>query len=284
MELTKEQFLGIQILIAFVTITSIGLIVGVPFLLNQDPTNNNSSDDNSIFKKPQLSASVLEEQAGITKYFDSGQNLDLSIARSELKIVEKETLDYIVGSLALPNLTESDDVHCLVHKDGWIVCYYLKQEPTSKIVDWNFYSDGVLEKTKLQLGLEVMADAYLLTVSNANYYHYYYQNANKYMIIIEETDEYRTSDSFILYLPTEFTYYETSWGLNGESTKYGAFSGELSPGSNHTITVEYIRLGGPSTGYSYNYYLDVDGTNIDIVGDDSEGHGRVAIVLVYYEP
>ena len=81
----------------------------------------------------------LEEEAGMSMYVNIGKPIDLSKAKAVYKIIEKETTDYVVGSLSLPGLPQTDDVHCFVHKDGWIVVYYLKGEPISKIIDWNYY-------------------------------------------------------------------------------------------------------------------------------------------------
>jgi len=282
--LNKKSLNLIIKIVGIVGIFSIGIVIGF-FILNDTQTNNNYgnnndpiSDNDLLFLAPPITSSFLDEEAGITIYFDAGQSLDLGVAKNEFKTIEEETADYVIGSLGLPNLPETEDVHCLVHKDGWIVCFYLKQEPTSKIVDWNFYSGGILSKTKLYEGLEIIANAYpSVLITNPSYYHYNYQNANKLMIVIDESPT-SASDSFNLFLPTEFTFYEKSWNLNGGSTKIGKFSGELNQGITHIISLDY-------TGYSdYNYILRVDGTEIDRVYRDSQSQGRVAVVLVYYQP
>jgi len=282
--LNKKSLNLIIKIVGIVGIFSIGIVIGF-FILNDTQTDNNYgnnndpiSDNDLLFLAPPITSSFLDEEAGITIYLDAGQSLDLGVAKNEFKTIEEETADYVIGSLGLPNLPETEDVHCLVHNDGWIVCFYLKQEPTSKIVDWNFYSGGILSKTKLYEGLEIIANAYpSVLITNPSYYHYNYQNANKLMIIIDESPT-SDSDSFNLFLPTEFTFYEKSWNLNGQITKIGKFSGELNQGITHIINLDY-------TGYSaYNYILRVDGAEIDRVYRDSQSKGRVAVVLVYYQP
>jgi len=224
-----------------------------------------------------LSASTgitfLEEEAGMSIYVNVGHSLDLSVAKTVYKTIEKETPDYVVGSLSLPNLPETDDVHCFVHKDGWIVVYYLKNEPISKIIDWNYYSsEGVLTNTKLQVGLENMCLlAFGVTVTDAKYYHFQYTYADKWMMIIESR-EGAGEDSFNLKIPSEFTFYERSWSFYGRAyddgwstysavfkidgntissisvtsytTKYGQLTAtQLSPDVFHTVSIYRGKAG-----------------------------------------
>jgi len=278
MRLNKKQSRILLAVIGIITISTVSLIVGIHFWINNQNNGNDLAsedpigDDGLTFVEPLFISSFLDEEGGITIYFDAEQTLDLSVAEAEFKTIEQHTETYIVGTLGLPNLPETEDVHCFVHIDGWIACYYLKQEPTSKIVDWNFYSGGVLSKTKLYEGLEIIVNAYFITITDAHYYHYHYQNANKFMIIIEEATNAK-DDSFNLFLPIEFTFYEKSWNLNGQETKMGIFSGELNPDTTHTITLHY---------FSYDYDLKVDGVKVDYV-NALDNKARVAVLLVYYE-
>jgi hypothetical protein len=224
--------------------------------------------------------SFLDKEAGIALYLNVSGPIDLSKARSVFRTIEKETLNYTVGSIALPNLPESEDVHCFVHKEGWIVVYYLKAEPVSKIIDWSYWSGGQLTKNKLQVGLEQMCNALGVSVSGAKYYHFQYPYANKSMIAIE-TIVGSGEDSFTITIPVEFTMYERSWShysqhaweysyfkidgnvINSISsseplTKYGTLTvAQLSPGVTHTVSVS-----GLYSGYLYG----------------------VCIALVYQEP
>lgn len=186
----------------------------------------------------------LEEEAGMSIYVNVGQSLDLSVAKTVYKTIEEETSDYIVGSFYLPNLPETEDVHGFVHKDGWIVVYYLKNEPISKIIDWNYYSANQLTKTKLQVGLEQMGNALGITVTNAKYYNFQYTYADKWMIIIESR-EGSGEDSFNLKIPGEFTVYERSWSHYAE---YDLEAGAWGPA--------YFRIDGNiinQISYSYPY-------------------------------
>jgi len=181
--------------------------------------------------------SFLEEEAGMSIYINIGRSIDLAVAKTVYRTIEKETSNYTVGSIALPGLTESEDVHCFVHKDGWIVVYYLEAEPVGKIIDWSYWSGGKLTKNKLQVGLEQMANALGASVTGAKYYHYQYPYANKCMLIIE-TLVGPGEDSFNVTIPLEFTVYERSWSHYAGSTK---------------------------SYWSYDSYFKIDGNTIDLI-------------------
>jgi len=214
--------------------------------------------------------SFLDEEAGISLYLNVNRSIDLSVAKTVYRTIEKETVNYTVGSIALPNLSESEDVHCFVHKEGWIVVYYLKAEPVGKIIDWSYWSGGQLTKNKLQVGLEQMCNALGVSVSGAKYYHFQYPYANKCMIIIE-TVVGSGEDSFTITIPVEFTVYERSWShyaqyaypsdfkidgnkINSISsstplTKYGTLTvAQLSPDVVHTVSI---------SGYTSDYLCSV---------------------------
>jgi len=176
---------------------------------------------NPVFAQSASSETTfLEEEAGMSIYINIGRSIDLAVAKTVYRTIEKETSNYTVGSVALPGLPESEDVHCFVHKDGWIVTYYLKAEPIGKIIDWAYWSGGTLTKNKLQVGLEQMGNALGASVTGAKYYHFQYPYANKCMIIIETllgAGGYE-EDSFNITIPLEFTVYERSWSHYAEDT------------------------------------------------------------------
>jgi hypothetical protein len=178
---------------------------------------------NPVFAQSASSETTfLDEEAGMSIYVNIGRSIDLAVAKTVYRTIEKETSNYTVGSIALPGLPESEDVHCFVHKDGWIVAYYLKAEPVGKIVDWNYWSGGQLTKNKLQVGLEQMTNALGVVVTGAKYYHFQYAYANKCMLIVE-TLVVGGEDSFNITIPIGFTVYERSWSHYAEYTYYGNY-------------------------------------------------------------
>ncbi len=284
----EHRLVRLIVIIVTVGIVSLGAVWGIDVLRNSIGSGAaTGTNDNGIFflSRPVMAAesTFLDEEAGISAYTNLGTAIDLSVARTGFKTIEQETADYIVGSIALPDLPETEDVHCFVHSDGWIVTYYLAAEPTSKVIVWSYYSPGNL-KTKLQLGLEEMTYALGVTATDINYYHFQYPYANKWMVIVDCTVD-REGDSFNLKIPGDFTIYERSWShyaqcysssgffyfrIDGnqinatheDETECGKLTpAQLSPDTFHTIVVE-----------PYGYYWHS--------GDQS----CIGIVLVYLEP
>jgi len=252
-----------------VAILACGLL-GVYLYNNSDGGGDNNivneAGQHFLLVNPVFAQSVssettfLEEEAGMSIYVNIGRSIDLAVAKTVYRTIEKETSNYTVGSVALPGLPESEDVHVFVHKDGWIVAYYLKAEPIGKIIDWAYWSGGTLTKNKLQVGLEQMGNALGASMTGAKYYHFQYPYANKSMIIIE-TIVGSGEDSFTIKIPIEFTIYERSWShyaqysyytsyfkIDGNTississtsalTKYGTLAiAQLSPDIVHTVSV-----------------------------------------------
>lgn len=139
------------------------LLVGNGLLLAES-----NSTDLETMPESTSGSSFLEEEAGITAYTQV-DSVDLSQAKSAFKNVEKETDEYIVGSVGLENYPESSDPHVYVDKSGWIASYYLKNEPVSKIVDWEQYSPESINTTKLEKGLVAITNALGVAVPYTNY-------------------------------------------------------------------------------------------------------------------
>lgn len=185
-----------------------------------------------VLAKPALAqttgASFLEQEAGIAAYVNVGQGIDLAKAKAAYRTLEKETESYVIGSVALPDYPASEDVHVYVHKDGWIVAYYIKDEPTSKIIHWLSYTPGKIT-TNLELGLDMMANSLGLAITNLEYYHFNYPNANKLMLIAksrETNTPARGTETFELTIPGSLMVYERAWSLY--VYKRPAYTGEAS--------------------------------------------------------
>ncbi|KKM27483.1 hypothetical protein LCGC14_1574270, partial [marine sediment metagenome] len=252
-----------------------------------DNTNMIDGELNEIsFLRPSQSSTFLDDEAGISIYTDMGQQLDLNQAKSGLKTIEKETSNYIVGSISLPNLPESDDVHIFVHKDGWIVVYYLKVEPLSKIIDWNSYSGGQLTKTKLQLGLDEMSNILFIIPSIVKYYHFQYPLADKSMLIIEVQNGGGT-DSFNIKIPGDLIVFERSWthraGPNLLTYTGMLTFAQLNPDIFHTVEA-YVYSTGTWGTYKHSKFI-IDGITINHINAGQIGpiFSEVGIGIIYEE-
>jgi hypothetical protein len=220
-------------------------------------------------------ATTLDEEAGISIYLNAGHALNLNVALSKLHIVEYNTSNYVIGSIAIPTnsggtLGSDEDAHCFVHTAGWIVVYYLNSEPTSKIIDWSWWSGGQLSGSmnKLQAALEEMGTGLGLSLANvhagAKYYDFRYTDATGLMLIIKTQTNAGTS-SFDIELPGNFTFKDESWShyvqnrgdpnpstlvIDGNAidtsvnagTHYGELPSLLATDTFHTVSVSAVYL------------------------------------------
>jgi len=231
----------------------------------------------------------LEEEAGMSMYVNIGRSIDLEVAKTVYRTIEKETSNYTIGSVPLPDLPESEDVHCFVHKDGWIVTYYLKTEPVSKIIDWNYWSGGELTKNKLQVGLEQMGNALGASVTDARYYHFQYPYANKCMIIIETLvgTGSCSEDNFNITIPLEFTVYERSWSHYSEHAYPMDAPDTRSRFKIDGNTINIISESSPQTKYGQLTVVQLSPDMFHTVSVSGYYSGRlygVCIALAYQEP
>ena len=240
------------VIIVIVGIVSLGAVWGIDVLRNGIGSGaTTGTNDNGIFflSRPVMAAgsTFLDDEAGISAYTNLGTVIDLSVARTGFKTIEQETADYIVGSIALPDLPETEDVHCFVHSDGWIVTYYLAAEPASKIIGWIYSSPGNLI-TKLEVGIDEMCNTLATVAGDISYYHFHYPLANRLMVITECAAS-EDPDSFNLKIPGDFTISERSWS-------------------------HYAVLG--CSYYSEYSYFKLDGNQIDSIGEPGGTHqGRL---------
>lgn len=244
----------------------------------------------SLFVNPvsALSASsettFLEEEAGMSIYVNVGQSLDLSVAETVYKTIEEQTSDYIVGSFALPDLPETEDVHCFVHKDGWVVVYYLKNEPISKIIDWSYYSANQLTKTKLKVGLERMGIVLGASVADAKYYNFQYPYADKWIIVVE-SNETSGTDSFNMKIPGEFTVYERSWSHYAQARSDWPYAPDPATFQIDESTISSISDLSYTTKYGSLTATQLSLDEFHTVSTHSfyDGKHSVAIILAYQE-
>lgn len=227
----------------------------------------------------------LEEEAGISGYADVGEEIDLNEAKSVFRTIERETEEYVVGSVPLPGYAESEDVHCYVHKDGWVVTYYLQEEPAAKIVDWNSYGGAEITSTKLENGIAEICSAAGVPFTESTYYHFQYPNAENLMIAADAQFGPGT-DTFNLIIPSDLVVYERSWSHYASSSSSAADSILKLDGNtlNH-IDFTYVS-GNEDTGYGWlsssDLQMDVSHT-ISINNDTPMETGFDAIILIYRE-
>jgi hypothetical protein len=163
--------------------------------------------------------STIENEAGISAYFQVPTGINLSSVRSVFRTIEAETTDYIIGSVPVPNYGEEWDVHCYVHKDGWVLAYYPAGDPVGKIFDWIAYHNAGRAniRTKFESTFIVIADTIGIPFTGATYYHFQYPDATHLMLIVDWGSTY---DFFKVKLPESFAYYERSWSLGSTNSSW----------------------------------------------------------------
>jgi hypothetical protein len=154
--------------------------------------------------------SFAAREAGIAAYIRANSNINLATVVSFYRTIETQTADYILGSVAVTGYNDSHDVKVYIHKDGWVMAYYPKGEPTSRIFDWVRYDGSGTLPTKLEevltrIGVQVGASAAVPT-----YYHFAQPNANRLLLVADRLDAGGT-DNFDIELPNTFTFHENSW-------------------------------------------------------------------------
>jgi len=173
-------------------------------------------------------ATYLEQEAGIAYYVNTTGPLNLNTAKNAMVNVENVTSDYVIGSLKWGSISSDDYPHCFVHKDGWIVVYYLKinlANPTTtgwlgKIIDWSDRSQISFPITSNLLydGLYYIATQTLgISITNAKYYHFQYPTATKLLFAIKQAGGGQTA-TFNIKIPSTYTIYERSWSCYSITT------------------------------------------------------------------
>jgi hypothetical protein len=175
-------------------------------------------------------ASVITEEAGISAWFQASTSIDLNNVKSAFRTIETENSDYILGSVPVEGYEESQDVHVYVHTDGWVLAYYLSEDPVGKIFDWRAYhEDGrtsITTKLENTIALVSTEAGVPYSSSDVSYYDFRYPNATNLMLIIEWVGD--GTDSCEVNLPGSFAYYERSWSLGSDGDEGGIYSAPAS--------------------------------------------------------
>jgi hypothetical protein len=193
----------------------------------------------------------LDQEAGISAYFQASP-ITLSMVRGLFRTIEMETADYIIGSIPASGYYEHFDVHVYIHKDGWILAYYLKQDPVAKIVD---IKANTITTTKLKNVVSQVAATAGSAFSDVTYYDFRFPTATNMMLVFE--DDANGFDYSIL-LPSAYGYFERSYtdtwyfkvdnveltpSYNDNGIEYGFITaGQLMPDVTHNIVARYSSV------------------------------------------
>jgi len=187
--------------------------------------------------------SFLEREAGIAAYVKVDQTIDIKQLRKSFKVVEQLEDDYLTGQIAIPNLEENWHPRLFITRDGWVVAYYPRSEPTSiMLVLWIRGAEATLTNTTLELAIrEVLRAAGVSPVPEIQYYHFRHTTADRLMLIREDASG---EDTFQITIPSELQVLDATWIANDS---VGGWSG---------INVDETNiLGGHNWGVRFGDFL-----------------------------
>ena len=154
------------------------------------------------------------DEAGISAYVNAGQNIDLEKAKKAFVGIRAEGDDYVIGIMQLEGLPEDEFPHVYLNQSGWILAYYSKIAPASRIMQWHGYTGGPITTTTLQDAIakictEIRVD-FSKVKDNISYYHFQYPEATKIVMSVDMTMD-KGEDTFNFLIPFNVTLFEGSW-------------------------------------------------------------------------
>ena len=219
------------------------------------------------------------DEAGISAYVKATtSSIDLNDAKSAFASIERETADYIIGTVALPLHSEEQYPHVYVSTDGWIVAYYPKDSSSGWIMPWGDYAGGPILSTTLSKAVGIVATAVGGTTNDLKYYDFRYPDATNMMIILESTTD---TNFFNVIIPTSFSTYAVDW------SHYASIGGTYGGSSNAYLDdgTAFSSFSGTVTKSSYGSLLGQFDNGIEhkIQITAYRGTGRIGLVLEYAE-
>ncbi len=149
------------------------------------------------------------EDAGISAYVKlDGSGVDI-LNKIHWTLLESEKRGegtHVIGKTEVEMMIESLDgedkeylfsLYPYIYADleGWLVAYFPKDKPASKIVQWNNYSPKNLKPSVLEEAIDQVIEEvnkgeefYLSYSDNPKHYHFQHQEANRLTVIINTVD------------------------------------------------------------------------------------------------
>ena len=148
------------------------------------------------------------DEAGISAYVKAKSSINLATVKPALATIERETDDYIIGTVAMSGHSEEQYPHVYVSTDGWVVAYYPRDRSSGWLLPWYYYSGGPISTTTLKETVVKVCTQIGGTTTGLKYYDFRHPDATKMMIIVESTTG---SNWFKVTIPTNFTVYRVDW-------------------------------------------------------------------------
>lgn len=192
-------------------------------------------------------ASFPVDEAGIVAYVSVGSSADLNKTYAAYEDVLDTSATHIIGTVRIANIIGDSVPLVYVGADGWVVAYYPKAEPASKIMQWNGYSKPYVNTTTLADAISKMATALGVSFEgikgDIKYYDFRYPEANLMTMIVETCQLEVDSNSFNLTIPETMTLYNASYSHFGLSSSYPS-----------TLNVDGTMISYSPRALYYGYY------------------------------
>jgi len=219
-----------------------------------------------------------EDEAGLCAYINTHQTIDIEKVKTIFSEVEEVGDNYIIGVTNISDLGGDIDVHVYADTDGWLVAYFTKDEPESKVMQWgtidvNNPVIGVISSTTLRDAIYKAGDAAGIGIieSDMKYYDFEYPDADGMMIFVR-TRATDGTNIVQIEIPTNYTlytasYYHYAYSLDDSKLKvdgttvsdlpscrecwkraFGSYGGCITTGKLHKIEIYYDEYWGGSAG------------------------------------
>ena len=216
------------------------------------------------------------DEAGISAYVHAKSSVNLNDAKPAFATIERETEDYIIGTVALDLHAEEEYPHVYVSTDGWVVAYYPNDRPSSWILPWADYSGGEISSTTLSKAAGIVCSQIGGTTTGLKYYDFRYEDASKMMIIVES--KRNGANFFKVTIPTSFATYAVDW------SHYNIAHDSRYCGSSAYLNDVQCSTVGCYTGANYGSFSGQFGNGIEHtvkISAQSSATGRIGLVLEY---
>ncbi len=219
-------------------------------------------------------------EAGISAYVKAKASINLNDTKSAFASIERETSDYIIGTVAIALHAEEEYPHVYVSTDGWVVAYYPDDRPSSWLFPWNDYAGGAISSTTLSKAVGIVATAVGGTTTGLKYYDFRYPDASKMMIILESVSS--GTDYFYVTIPTTFSTYAIDWSHYASTSLSTLKSGS---GFVYLDGGNSFSSFGRGTYWAYGSLIGQfdNGVEHEIKIKTNDGTGRIGLVLEYAE-
>ena len=199
-----------------------------------------------------------EDEAGILAYVDVSETIDIEKLKIIFTEVEEVGDNYIIGITPISDFGGNINVHVYADTDGWIVAYFEKDEPASKIMQWepaspSYPSITEITTTTLRDAIykaAIAADIPPATLPEINYYDFKFPDANGMTIFIRTKGSEGTNIAQVE-IPATYTLYEASYYhyIYYYSDLYTPASPDI-----QTYWDSKLKVDGTTVSDAYTYY------------------------------